>query len=144
MENQSQKRAIIWKDTLYQALNKDYEDPEACLFLRWWCIRRTATSLSTTRFSLVSTFVSTPRVKSMTWFRTFSVWRNSPTENGLDATTAVGFMGIMGNKGGAGIRFNIDSSNVCFVCSHLAAHREKVYNRNADFHRYGKRLINHK
>lgn len=112
MENQSQKRAIIWKDTLYQALNKDYEDPEKdgykfvdhkILVGVYICIYAKSEI-----YDLIS--------------------------NVLDATTAVGFMGIMGNKGGAGIRFNIDSSNVCFVCSHLAAHREKVYNRNADFH----------
>ena len=42
---------------------------------------------------------------------------------------------MMGNKGGAAIRMKILDSTVCFVCSHLAAHRENVAGRNADFHK---------
>ncbi|KAK8799422.1 hypothetical protein WA158_002637 [Blastocystis sp. Blastoise] len=112
MENQSQKRAEVWKETLYKTLNKDYENPEEdgykfvdqkILVGVYICIYAKAEI-----YDLIS--------------------------NVMDDTAAVGFMGIMGNKGGAGIRFNLDCSNICFVCSHLAAHREKVYNRNADFH----------
>lgn len=43
---------------------------------------------------------------------------------------------MMGNKGGAAIRFRLLDSTVCFVCSHLAAHRENVAGRNADFHKW--------
>lgn len=43
---------------------------------------------------------------------------------------------MMGNKGGVGIRMRINDSTVCFVCSHLAAHREKVAERNADYRKY--------
>ena len=43
---------------------------------------------------------------------------------------------MMGNKGGVGIRMRINDSAVCFVCSHLAAHREKVAERNADYRKY--------
>ena len=39
------------------------------------------------------------------------------------------------NKGGAAIRFKLMDSTICFVCSHLAAHRENVAGRNADFHK---------
>lgn len=42
----------------------------------------------------------------------------------------------MGNKGGAAIRFKLMDSTLCFVCSHLAAHRENVAGRNADFHKW--------
>ena len=49
------------------------------------------------------------------------------------ATT--GLLGMMGNKGGAAIRMKLMDSTVCFVCSHLAAHRENVAGRNADFHK---------
>ena len=49
---------------------------------------------------------------------------------------ATGLLGMMGNKGGAAIRFKLLDSSVCFVCSHLAAHRENVAGRNADFHKW--------
>ena len=41
---------------------------------------------------------------------------------------------MIGNKGGASIRFRFYDSTMCFVCSHLAAHRGNVSGRNADFH----------
>ena len=47
-------------------------------------------------------------------------------------TARVGVMGMMGNKGGVSIRMNIFDSSFCFVCSHLAAHRENVKGRNDD------------
>lgn len=50
-----------------------------------------------------------------------------------DATAAVGVMGMMGNKGAAAVRFRIFDSTFCFVCAHLAAHRNAVAQRNADF-----------
>jgi phosphatidylinositol-bisphosphatase len=49
------------------------------------------------------------------------------------ASTAVGVMGVMGNKGGVSCRFSLFDSSVCFVCSHLAAHRGNVAGRNADY-----------
>uniref|UniRef100_K3W5H2 Rho-GAP domain-containing protein n=1 Tax=Globisporangium ultimum (strain ATCC 200006 / CBS 805.95 / DAOM BR144) TaxID=431595 RepID=K3W5H2_GLOUD len=49
------------------------------------------------------------------------------------ATAGVGIMGMMGNKGGAAIRMNFYDSTLCFVCAHLAAHRENVSGRNSDY-----------
>ena len=49
-------------------------------------------------------------------------------------TAGVGIMGFVGNKGGVSIRMNIYQTSLCFVCSHLAAHRENVKGRNDDFH----------
>ena len=56
----------------------------------------------------------------------------------IASSVATGLLGMMGNKGGAGIRMRINDSTVCFVCVHLAAHREKVAERNADYHKYKK------
>lgn len=47
---------------------------------------------------------------------------------------AVGAMGVMGNKGGISCSLKIFSTYVCFVCAHLAAKRDNVKGRNADFH----------
>lgn len=49
------------------------------------------------------------------------------------SSVGVGVMGMMGNKGGVSIRLHFYDSTLCFVCSHLAAHRENVTGRNQDF-----------
>ena len=49
-------------------------------------------------------------------------------------TSATGIMGIMGNKGGAVARLQLYDSTLCFVCAHLAAHRDNVEGRNSDYH----------
>uniref|UniRef100_A0A7S2SHQ8 Rho-GAP domain-containing protein n=1 Tax=Rhizochromulina marina TaxID=1034831 RepID=A0A7S2SHQ8_9STRA len=48
-------------------------------------------------------------------------------------TVGVGVMGMMGNKGGASIRMRLRDTTLCFVAAHLAAHRDNVAGRNADF-----------
>jgi phosphatidylinositol-bisphosphatase len=49
------------------------------------------------------------------------------------ATAMTGFGGALGNKGGVSIRFSFYDTTLCFVCSHLAAHRGNVSGRNADY-----------
>ncbi|CAM9117041.1 unnamed protein product, partial [Laminaria digitata] len=44
-----------------------------------------------------------------------------------------GVMGVMGNKGGVGIRLRLCNSSLCFVTSHLAAHRDNVRARNDNY-----------
>jgi phosphatidylinositol-bisphosphatase len=48
-------------------------------------------------------------------------------------SVGVGVMGMMGNKGGISIRIQFYDSTMCFVNSHLAAHRENIAGRNADY-----------
>ena len=48
-------------------------------------------------------------------------------------TAGVGVMGMMGNKGGAAIRLKFHDTTMCLVAAHLAAHRDNVAGRNADF-----------
>jgi len=47
----------------------------------------------------------------------------------------VGLLGVAGNKGGVGIRFKIYDSTMCFVNSHLAAHKNNHQGRNQDYAR---------
>ncbi|CAM9462327.1 unnamed protein product [Phaeothamnion confervicola] len=42
-------------------------------------------------------------------------------------------MGVLGNKGAVCVRLQFHLSTFCFVCSHLAASRNNVAGRNADF-----------
>lgn len=46
---------------------------------------------------------------------------------------ACGIAHVVGNKGAVAIRFNYNATSFCFVGSHLAAHQEKVEDRNHDF-----------
>ena len=45
---------------------------------------------------------------------------------------ATGLGGIVGNKGGCAISFDIDDASFAFVTSHLAAHQDKSERRNED------------
>lgn len=49
------------------------------------------------------------------------------------SSTSCGFGGMMANKGGISIRLSLYDSSICFVCAHLAAHRENVVGRNNDY-----------
>lgn len=44
-----------------------------------------------------------------------------------------GVMGLFGNKGGIGIRFDLFDTSLCFVNSHLSAHTHNFLKRNDDF-----------
>jgi inositol polyphosphate 5-phosphatase INPP5B/F len=48
-------------------------------------------------------------------------------------SVGVGVLGMGGNKGGVSVRVQFYDSTICFICSHLAAHRENVTGRNNDF-----------
>ncbi|ODN00527.1 Type II inositol 1,4,5-trisphosphate 5-phosphatase [Orchesella cincta] len=51
-----------------------------------------------------------------------------------------GLLGRMGNKGGVGVRFELNETSMCFINLHLAAHVEEFQRRNQDFHQIFNRL----
>lgn len=52
-----------------------------------------------------------------------------------------GIGNVIGNKGGVGVSFEYAGARLCFLNAHLAAHTEKVKQRNADYHRIVKTLF---
>ena len=48
--------------------------------------------------------------------------------------------GIGPNKGAVGIRFTIFNTSICLICSHLAAHKDKVKVRNDNFNKIMNKL----
>ena len=52
----------------------------------------------------------------------------------------VGLMGMMGNKGGVGVRIRFCDSTLVFVNSHLSAHQENIDRRNQDYRDISRRL----
>jgi len=113
VENKSQARSAFWVDRIRSTLNSRENtlgDPN-----------RTYTELADKYLVglLVCIFVKQPHTPHVKHVRTDSV--------------GVGVMGVMGNKGGASLRLQFYDSTLCFVCTHLAAHRENVLGRNADF-----------
>jgi len=57
----------------------------------------------------------------------------------MNTAEGVGVLGMMGNKGGVGIRFKLFDSTFCFITAHLAPHMGAVERRNQNFHEICKR-----
>jgi len=113
VENKSQTRSVFWVDKIRNTLNSRQNtqgDPQ-----------RTYTELAVKYLVglLVCVFVKAPHKPRVKYAFTDSV--------------GVGVAGFMGNKGGVSIRLQFYDSTLCFICTHLAAHRENVAGRNADF-----------
>ncbi|KAL9656618.1 hypothetical protein ABK040_002890 [Willaertia magna] len=52
----------------------------------------------------------------------------------MNSAEGCGVLGMMGNKGGVGIRFKLFDSTFCFINSHLAPHQGAIERRNQNFH----------
>jgi hypothetical protein len=52
-----------------------------------------------------------------------------------------GVLGVMGNKGGVAIRFNLFDTTIAIVCAHLSSGDEKVEARNNDYAEINRKLI---
>lgn len=112
--NKTEQKSQYWADQLLQTLNPSHNQhgqpvkPQYALVMQ-----RSLVGL------LICLFVKVqhrPRCKAI-----------------ASDSVGVGVMGMMGNKGGVSVRLQFYDSNICFICSHLAAHRENVTGRNADF-----------
>eukprot|EP01084_Bolivina_argentea_P288233 494696_1 len=57
----------------------------------------------------------------------------SKIKNIMTSIVGVGLFGTAGNKGGVGIRMQVYDSDICFICTHLAAHKNNVQGRNQDY-----------
>jgi phosphatidylinositol-bisphosphatase len=114
VDNKTQQRTQYWTERLRQTLNSPERvqgDPQEKGYAL--LMQRSMVGL------LICVFVKAPhrnRVKAIS-----------------SDSVGVGVMGMMGNKGGVSIRVQFYDSTLCFVNSHLAAHRENVAGRNADF-----------
>eukprot|EP01138_Halocafeteria_seosinensis_P013564 gb/GECG01013853.1/.p1 GENE.gb/GECG01013853.1/~~gb/GECG01013853.1/.p1 ORF type:complete len:870 (+),score=105.76 gb/GECG01013853.1/:1-2610(+) len=117
MENQSVKRAAQWKEHILQILNTLVDQKGGELpsdFGKYEVIGCTHLV-----GILILVVVRSPLVPHISGV--------------LDRNAGVGVMGVMGNKGGTSIRFNLYDTSFCFTSSHLAAKRGNVSARNSDF-----------
>mmetsp|Transcript_6080 Transcript_6080/g.9507 ORF Transcript_6080/g.9507 Transcript_6080/m.9507 type:complete len:834 (+) Transcript_6080:210-2711(+) len=108
-DSASKERSQVWMERISLTLSKLYGGNRYHLIAE-----RHLVGIMMCIFVLDKHITSTPRVSIQ------SV--NTPT----------GVMG-MGNKGGVSVRFQIYNSTFCFVCAHLAAHRDAVEARNSDY-----------
>ena len=113
VENKSQQRSQFWVDRIATTLNSRQNTLGDPMRVYVQLEAKYLVGL------LVVVFVKAPHRPRVKYVHSNSV--------------GVGVMGVMGNKGGVSVRFQFYDSTLCFICTHLAAHRENVAGRNADF-----------
>lgn len=110
VDNKTQQRSAFWTERLNSTLNGNVTKADDAYVM---LMQKSMVGL------LVCVFVK-------------SVHRQR-VNNVQAASVGVGVLGMGGNKGGVSVRLQFYDSTLCFVCSHLAAHRENVTGRNSDF-----------
>jgi len=105
VDSKASQRSVMWQEAIARTL----------------AARGSYTLLSSTHLvgMLLCVYVKSTHVAAVSHIRSGSA--------------GVGVMGMLGNKGGVSVRFQLYDSTFCFVCAHFAAHRENVAGRNADF-----------
>ncbi|CAB9525107.1 II inositol 1,4,5-trisphosphate 5-phosphatase [Seminavis robusta] len=113
VDNKTQQRSQFWVERLMATLNSPHNtrnDPNRQYFLLQ---QKSMVGL------LVCVFCKAPHKDRVRYINSTAV--------------GVGVMGMLGNKGGVAVRVQFYDSTLCFLCTHLAAHRENVTGRNQDF-----------
>jgi len=106
VDNKTQQRSIFWIERLRETLASTGEQYQLLT-------QKSMVGL------LICVFVKTVHHNRVRYVSSTSV--------------GVGVLGMGGNKGGGLHSSTVLRSTICFVCSHLAAHRENVTGRNADY-----------
>ena len=113
MDTKSASRAQYWNQVLDKALNENIPSSESSQKF----------DFVASKF-LVGLFIIV--------FARHNLIKNMNITDVRTSSLGVGMMGVLGNKGGVCVRLNLYESSFCFICAHLAAHRENVSGRNAD------------
>ena len=110
VDNKTQQRSAFWVDRIQTTLNGNNQTPNDPYVLLQ---QKSMVGL------LICVFVQHRHIRRV---------------NHVHATSVGdGVLGMGGNKGGVSIRLQFYDSTLCFVCTHLAAHRENVTGRNNDY-----------
>lgn len=117
VDSQSARRAMQWRERLLATLNKAAED-----FGESTSGEHSYTIIASEHLVgiLLVVLVKNRTLRAVSEVQT--------------AQASCGIMGMMGNKGAVAVRCKLFDTSVCFVCSHLAAHRANVEGRNGDYH----------
>jgi len=110
MDSASKERSEIWTQAISEAIHRLHKGQKKYMLLA----RRHLVGVMVCVFVLDAHVHRIPKISIQ------------------DTVTATGIMG-MGNKGGVCVRFQMYDSTFCFVCAHLAAHRDQVEARNSDY-----------
>jgi inositol polyphosphate 5-phosphatase INPP5B/F len=110
VDNKTQQKSAFWVERLQTTLNNNNRiQGDDYMMLQ----QKSMVGL------LICVFVRRSHIQRVTFVQSQSV--------------GVGVLGMGGNKGGVSVRIQFYDSTLCFICSHLAAHRENVTGRNNDF-----------